>query len=125
MHGWGSHAGAHSLATPPQGANAMVASGASAPDHAGSSSRVSSSDATISELPAAGRGSDEPGGYAGTGLLALCLAVLASLLPTIVLLRVRGGIHLPRGLMYISPHPVHIRRDRDPPDLRKLSIIRC
>lgn len=103
----------------------MVVSGASTPDHGGSGGRVSSSHVTVTDLQAAGRGSDRPGGDAGTGLLALCLTVLAGLLSAIVRLRVRGGIRIPRGLAPISPHPVCVRRERDPPDLRKLSVIRC
>lgn len=123
VHGWGSHASAHPTATPPQGANVMVASGASAPHDGGSGAPISSGD-NVSDLQAASSGTHKPGGDAGTGLAALCLAVLG-LLSAIVLLRVRGGIRFPRGLMPISPHPVFIGRDRDPPDLRELSVIRC
>ncbi len=125
MHGWGSHAGAHSMAMPPPGANVMVTSGASTPHHGVTGARVSDTDATAPDLQAAGRGTHQPGGDEGTGLAALCLAVLAGLLSAIEFLRVRGGIRIRRGLRPISPQPVLIRRDRDPPDLRELSVIRC
>ncbi len=87
----------------------------------------SGSDATASDLQAASRGTHERDGDEGTGLAALYLAVLAGLLLSMALLRVRGctPIRILRRLMPIWPHPVFIGRDGDPPDLRQLSVIRC
>ena len=56
----------------------------------------------------------------------LCLAVLAgSLLLGIALLLARRGVRIPRTLLPAWQPLRFIRRDRDPPSLRMLCVIRC
>lgn len=109
----------------PQVANAMTASAytgthgaaASADDSASSEQRVTDH--------RAGTGSEEPDGESGAGLLGLCLAVLAGLLLGIALLLARRGFPGPRTLLPAWQPPVFIGRDREPPGLRTLRVIRC
>jgi hypothetical protein len=124
MHGWGSHAGMH----PPQGtasaADVMMAQAG----HHDALGMVADAAAALDQVPGApvvGDASQDPGENGGAGLLGLCLAVLASaLLLGIALLIARGGVATGRGLLRAWRPILPIGRDRDPPDLRKLCVIR-
>ena len=130
MHGWGSHAGRHpmettpqSMGTAPQGATPL---GPSA--HHGHAAPYDAQGPVGDETAgssAPGGGSRGPGGDEGAGLLGLCLAVLAGLVLGTALLLAGRGIRPPRSLLQAWPHPVLVGRDRDPPDLRDLCVIRC
>lgn len=126
MHGWGSHVSAHSLGVTPQAADATVTSG-----HTGTHATAPRADggrATAEQNRAdrhAAFDSEEPDGEGGPGMVGLCLAVLAGLLLGIALLLARRGLRIPRTLQPVWQHPAFIGRDRDPPDLRELCVIRC
>ena len=126
MHGWGSHTGAHTMgATPPSANIAIAASGPISHDHSG----PAASDPVTSEPIVAGHpvgmSSEEPIGENGAGLLGLCLAVLAGLVLGIALLLVRRGVRIPRTLLPAWQPRLFIGRDRDPPSLGMLCVIRC
>lgn len=126
MHGWGSHAAGHTMAmAPATSATTMDA------DHAADHSELVLTDEPAFEPngdkplgAASASGREDPGSDQGPGLLGLCLAVLCSLLLGIAVLVARRGIRIPRWLLPIWPHPVFMRRDRDPPDLLQLCVIR-
>lgn len=65
-------------------------------------------------------------GHGGMGLLMLCVVILAAAIAvfTLVLLR-----HLQRSPLFTTPRSfleiLVVGRDRDPPDLLRLSVIRC
>ncbi len=127
LHGWGSHTGAHTMgATPPSANIAIAASGPISHDHSG----PAASDPVTSEPIVAGHPArmsfEEPVGENGAGLLGLCLAVLAGLLLLgIALLLASRGVRIPRTLLPAWQLPQFIARDRDPPSLRMLCVIRC
>lgn len=125
MHGWGSHTGAHSMGETPPRANVMIAASDSG-GHGHSGPATSEPDASAQVVAAhpAGMDSDEPG-ESGAGLLGLCLAVMAGLVLGIALLLARRGVRIPPTLMPAWQSPVFIGRDRDPPRLRMLCVIRC
>ena len=121
MHGWGSHA-THSpdaMATGPQGANVMVAAG-----HDGTVGHAPMTDEGPAGLSAVHQ-PQAPDGDERGGMIGLCLAVLAGLLFGIALLLARGAIRIPRSLLPSRAHPVFLGRDRDPPGLLRLCVIRC
>jgi hypothetical protein len=126
MHGWGSHSGAHSMGAAPQSANVMIpASGPTS--HDGSGLRATEPDTTepIAGHPA-GTSSEEPFDENDPGLLGLCLAVLAGLvLLGIALLLANRSVRIPRSWLPAWRPTLFIGRDRDPPDLRMLCVIRC
>lgn len=116
MHGWGTHAGgagAHDMsvmtAGGPEGAQVVP----STAGHVESGSRGAH---ISSEVPVDGEGG---------GLLGLCLAILTGLILAVALFLARGGIRIPRSLAPAWPSPVFYGRDRDPPDLLELCVIRC
>ncbi|OIJ26048.1 hypothetical protein UG56_014730 [Nocardioides luteus] len=114
MHGWGTHAGgagAHDMSV-------MTAGGHEA----------------AQVLPAGHGEADSPGAHIssgvpvdgeGGGLLGLCLAILGGLMLAVALFLARRGIRLLRSLLPAWPGPVFYGRDRDPPDLLQLCVIRC
>lgn len=115
MHGWGSHAGGHTTAMPTaDGAVAMESAPITGHDHR-----------TMTAEGSAVGTQEKPDGDPGTSLLSMCLAVLAGFLLGIALLLAVRGIRIPRWLLPTWPHPVFAGRDRDPPDLLQLSVIRC
>lgn len=124
MHGWGSHTGAH-LATPLPGPSNMTAASHD-PAHGDT---PATGDATLamddSSEPASRHPTQAPNGDEGGGLLELCLAILAGILLGVALLLGRRRIRLARGTIQKRSLPVFIGRDRDPPDLRRLCVIRC
>lgn len=125
MHGWGSHTGAHAMAATTPSAT-VVATGSDPASHGHSEPAASEPDATahvVASQPA-GTGLDEPGD-SGAGLLGLCLAVLAGLVLAIALLLTRRGVRIPRTLLPAWRSAVFIGRDRDPPRLGMLCVIRC
>lgn len=124
MHGWGSHTGAH-LATPLPGPSDMTA----ASHDRAHGDAPATGDATLamdgSSQPTSGHPTEAPDGDDGGGLAELCLAILAGFLLGVALLLGRRRILLARGTLQRWSHPVFIGRDRDPPDLRRLCVIRC
>lgn len=126
VHGWGSHVGAHLMGVTPQGTHAMIGSG-----HTGIHGEAAlagglrtSAEQSVADHQAR-MGPQEPDGESGTEFLGLCLAVLAGLLLGIALLLARRGVRTLRTLLPVGQHRIFIRRDRDPPGLRTLCVIRC
>jgi len=117
MHGWGSHAGAHPMGAGSQGVMPVMNHiGANTP----ASMAVDDSDGAV-----AGHQSQAPDGDEGGGLLGLCLAILAGLIVGVALALTRRGIRVLSSLLPTWPSPVRYGRDRDPPDLLRLCVIRC
>lgn len=127
MHGWGSHTGAHTMGATSPSANIMIAaSGPISHDHSGPAASEPDTSEPIDAGHPAGMSSEEPVGENGAGLLGLCLAVLAGLLLLgIALLLASRGVRIPRTLLPAWQPPRFIGRDRDPPSLRMLCVIRC
>lgn len=127
MHGWGSHTGAHSMGATSQSAIAMIAAnGTIRHHHSGPAASEPDTPEPIVAGHSAGMGSEEPVGENGAGLLGLCLAVLAGLLLLgIALLLARRGVRIARTLLPAWQPLRFIGRDRDPPGLRMLCVIRC
>ncbi|MFE6648968.1 DUF6153 family protein [Nocardioides sp. NPDC057772] len=124
MHGWGSHAGAHSMGATPQSPDVMMSAGHDGPHApagiAGDDSvSAESGSAAADDLP------QGPLGDGGGSFLGLCLAVLTGLILGFALLLVRRNIRILRRLVPTWPNPVRYGRDRDPPDLLQLCVIRC
>lgn len=122
MHGWGSHAGAHPAGAAPQGANELIA--ASHGDPHALAATAHESVATASDGPTTGQTQDPGGGKDGS-ILGLCLAILTGLIVGFALLMARRDIRVLRNLLPTWPNPVLYGRDRDPPDLLQLCVIRC
>lgn len=116
MHGWGSHAGAHPMGAGSQSVMPVM-------DHTGV--RAPASAAGDGSDGLAGHPSQAPDGDEGGGLLGLCLAILAGLIVGVALTMARRGIRILDSLLPIWPIPVRYGRDRDPPDLLRLCVIRC
>ena len=125
MHGWGSHTGAHSMEAMPESANVIIAAGD--PTRHNPSGPAAGEPDTSEQVGAghpAGMDSGKPVGESGAGVLGLCLAVLAGLLLGIALLLERRGVRIPRTLLPAWQPPLFSGRDRDPPDLGMLCVIR-
>ena len=116
MHGWGTHAG---------GAGAHDMSVMTAGGHQDSQLLAATAGHVESGSTGAHVSSDVPVDGEGGGLLGLCLAVLSGLILALALFLARRGIRLPRSLIPARPSPVLYGRDRDPPDLLRLCVIRC
>jgi hypothetical protein len=126
MHGWGSHTGAHSMRATPESANIMIAGGT--PIHHDYSGRAATAPDTSGQIVAGhpgGMDSGKPVGESGAGVFGLCLAVLAGLLLGIALVLERRGVRIPRTLLPAWQPLLFMGRDRDPPDLGMLCVIRC
>jgi hypothetical protein len=126
MHGWGSHTGAHSMRATPESADVLIA--ATDPIRHDYSGRAASAPDTSGQIVAghpAGMDSGEPVSESGAGVLGLCLAVLAGLLLGVALLFKGRGVRIPGTLLPAWQAPLFIGRDRDPPDLGMLCVIRC
>jgi hypothetical protein len=121
MHGWGSHAGAHSMSAEPDGASVLVAVGHGGPhDLAGAVKNE-----PVATLPDGAAGSEVPGGVGDGSILGLCLAILTGLILGFALLMARRGIRVLRHLVPTWSATILYGRDRDPPDLLQLCVIRC
>lgn len=125
MHGWGSHAGSHPVGAAMQGVNMMSSTGhvgehglASMTDDDTATRDGSSSPTTLDQTPAP---DDDEGG----DLLGLCLAILTGLTLGVALFLARRRIWIFSNLLPTWPNPVLYGRDRDPPDLLQLCVIRC
>ena len=125
MHGWGSHTPGHTMAMAPPANAEAVAGHAAGHQMPRTDDQASEADGDGTSGAASAGGQEKPGGDPGTGLLGLCLAVLCALLLGIALLLARRGLRIPRWLLPAWPHPAFIGRDRDPPDLLHLCVIRC
>lgn len=123
MHGWGSHTGAH-LATPLPGPSDITAASHDRA-HGATSATGDDIDAEGSSQATSGHPPQAPDGDEDCGLLELCLAILAGILLGVALLLGRRRIRLGRGRLQNWSLPVFSGRDRDPPDLRRLCVIRC
>lgn len=124
MHGWASHAGAHSMGALPQVRNVMMSAGHGAP-HVPAGIAVDDSVSVPSGSAAADNQPQAPSGDGGGSLLGLCLAILTGLILGFALLMARRNIRVLRRLVPTWPSPVLYGRDRDPPDLLQLCVIRC
>lgn len=116
MHGWGSHAG---------GAGAHDMSVMAAGAHEGPQALQSTVGHVESDRPGAHVSSGVPADGEGGGLLGLCLAILSGLILAVALFLARRRIRLLTSLLPTWPRPVFYGRDRDPPDLLQLCVIRC
>jgi hypothetical protein len=127
MHGWGSHTGGHTMTMAP--ASSAVSTNSSETAGHGRASMTDGGSKESSSQTAGGsastRGHEKPDGDPGASLLGLCLVVLGGLLLGIALLWARRGIRIPPWLLPTWPHSVLIGRERDPPDLLQLCVIRC
>lgn len=104
----------------------IAASGPISHDHSGPAANEPVTPEPIVAGHPAGTSSEKPLGENGAGLLGLCLAVLAGLLLLgIALLLAPRGARIPRTLLPAWQPLRFIRRDRDPPSLRMLCVIRC
>jgi hypothetical protein len=123
MHGWGTHAGMHA-----ENRHAAHVAMAHADAHASAADATSQGQATATSDNAAGCDTDcrSGGSDGGMGLAGLCLAVLGGVLAAaLALLLLRRGIPLLRTMLPAFGHPILLDRDRDPPDLLRLCVIRC
>ena len=123
MHGWGSHAGTHVVGAMPHEVSIV------APSSHGASHRISPMIGDVatdeSKIFSTGHATGVPSDGDGGDLLGLCLAILSSLILAVALFLARRGIRLIRTLLPAWPNPVFYGRDRDPPDLLQLCVIRC
>lgn len=113
MHGWGTPGSAHHGATAAPEMPAMSAS----------THTVSVDDTRVPAGHSEHR-SDDPPGHS-TWLLGLCLALLAGLLLGLALLFGRRRVALPDTMLPRFVKPPLLTRDRDPPDVLRLCVIRC
>ena len=126
MHGWGSHTSGHSMATAPATSTVAMNSGHTAHSQMSvEGDHTSLAIASRARAAASTGGAEMPGGDHGASLLGLCLAVLTALLVGIGLLLARRRVRMPRPLLPAWSLSVFIGRDRDPPDLLQLCVIRC
>jgi hypothetical protein len=129
MHGWGTHAGMHVETSQSPDHVALVhgdghASAAEAPhpSQVAGSAGAMDADAVGCKGDCSGSGSGSGGGI---GLVGLCLAALGGLVLALALLLLRRCIPLLGTMLPSVRHPVLLSRDRDPPDLLRLCVIRC
>lgn len=124
MHGWGTHAGMHAETSHAPSHVALVHSDAHAatPDTPRHGRATPTSDYAASCDNTCGDG----GSDGGMGLAGLCLAVLGGVLAAaFALLLLWRCFPLLRTMLATFRHPVLLGRDRDPPDLLRLCVIRC
>lgn len=126
MHGWGSHTPGQDMAA--TSATSTVSMDGGHTPHSQMSvegDHTSLAIANQARAAASTGGAEMPGGDHGASLLGLCLAVLTALLVGIGLLLARRRVRIPRPLLPTWPLSVFIGRDRDPPELLQLCVIRC
>lgn len=128
MHGWGTHAGMHaeishspSHVALPHGDDHASVLASSHPSQVAGEAAASDADAVSCD-----NGCDGSGSGGGMGLAGLCLAVLGGLLLLgLALLLLRRWFLMSRTMLPTFRHPILLSRDRDPPDLLRLCVIRC
>jgi hypothetical protein len=125
MHGWASHIATHGAQTAPLHGTMLASTTQTGPlEHSGSI--PTSGSVVMDDSASTADGGGEPGGAGGEMvLLGLCLAVLGAFALALVLLLLKGETRLPRVLRRIGPPGVLLSRDRDPPALTRLCVIRC
>jgi len=119
MHGWGTHAGMHP--EPSHNATHALTPMDAVSHHAGttdSATVAGHDDAVCNECNGSGSGS-------GMELIVLCLAVLGTFVLALVLLLLRRGVRLLSATEPVWRPIALFSRDRDPPDLLRLCVIRC
>ncbi len=124
MHGWGTHAGMHAEASHAPAHVVVVHSDAHAspPGVAHHGGGAAGSGAREAACDTCG----DDGSDGGMGLIGLCLAVLGGVLASaLALMLLRGWPLLLRTMLPTFRQPVLLSRDRDPPDLLRLCVIRC
>lgn len=117
MHGWGSHVGAHPMGASIESAGVTVLMDHGSPHASDPVAVAEGSAGQQTQVPA----DDEE----SSGLLGLCLAILTGLIVGIALTLARRGIRVLRSLLPAWPSASFFGRDRDPPDLLRLCVIRC
>lgn len=141
MHGWGSHsaqpvpvaddrvahphASDHGFVADPPG---EVVTPRITPEHGTTHGTVASdSGARTAAKDAAGSSASSPGNGHGDhgGLVELCLAILVGLVLTALLWVRHRGVHALSSWLPSWPLPSLAGRDRDPPDLLRLCVVRC
>lgn len=127
MHGWGTHAAMHAEAShsPAHGALPHDEDHASVLTTSHPGQVASEAAAMDADAVGCDNGCDEPGPGGGMGLVGLCLAVLGGLVLGLALLVLRRRIRLLRAMLPTFQHPVLLSRERDPPSLLRLCVIRC
>ncbi|MFC5730933.1 MULTISPECIES: DUF6153 family protein [Nocardioides] len=127
MHGWGTHAGMHAETSHspahialPHGDDHTSVLATSHRGQAVGDAAAMNTDTVSCDNGCGGSGSD-----GGLGLVGLCLAVLGGLVLAFTLLLLRGCIPLLRTMLPTFQHPILLSRERDPPDLLRLCVIRC
>ncbi len=124
MHGWGTHAGMHAETS-------HTPAHAALPHGDDNGSVLATSHRGQAAGHATGMGADTIScdngcdGSDGMGLIGLCLAVLGGLVLGLALLLLRRRIPLTRTMLPTFQHPILLSRERDPPDLLRLCVIRC
>lgn len=128
MHGWGTHAGMHAemshspahVALPHGDDHASVLVTSHRSQAAGDAAAMDADTVGCDN----GCGGSDSGSDGGMGLVGLCLAVLGGLVLTFALLLPRRCIPLLRTMLPAAQHPTLRSRERDPPDLLRLCVIR-
>ena len=127
MHGWGTHAGMHADTSHssahvalPLGDNHVSVLATWHRGQAAGDAAAMDADPVACADGCGGSGSD-----GGMGLVGLCLAVLSGLVLAFTLLLLRRCIPLLRTMLPTFRHPVLLSRERAPPDLLRLCVIRC
>lgn len=126
MHGWGTHAGMHHEASHSPTHVALLhndhTSVLAAPHIGREASDAAAMDADRVSCDDNCGGS---GSGSGMGPVGLCLAILGGLLLALGLLLLRRCIPLLRTRLPMARHLILLSRERDPPDLFRLCVIRC
>jgi hypothetical protein len=128
MHGWGTHAGMHAETghAPAHAVLVHSEAHASAPDATHHRDAAGAAAAAPKDAATCDTCGDD-GSDGGMDLMGLCFAVLGGILAAalaLLLLR-RRCLPLLRTVVPAFRHPVLLSRDRDPPDLVRLCVIRC
>lgn len=127
MHGWDTHAGLHAdtghAPAHVVAAHSVAHASAGAPAHDGET--TGAADAVTMDAATCDTCGDDGSGDS-MGLMGLCLAVLGGVLAAaLALLLIGRRLPVLRTMLPTFRHPVLLSRDRDPPDLLRLCVIRC
>lgn len=128
MHGWGTHAGMHAEASHSLSHVALLHGDDHASVHAtshGGQQAAGDAAAVDADTVSCDNGCGGSGSDGGMGLVGLCLAVLGGLVLAFALLLMRRCIPLLRTMLPTFQHPILLSRERDPPELLRLCVIRC
>lgn len=123
MHGWGSHASTHIVGAVSHGVSIVAPAGHGDVHGLSPLSGEGATDQSRTHTTAQTPGAPFDG--VDGDLLGLCLAILSGLILAVALLMARRGIQILCTLLPAWPNPVFYGRDRDPPDLLQLCVIRC